>query len=62
MNSLVQEDVLDKIWRGLDLSEERLLIAKAKNDEELVLDRDGKIVYVKARDLLRERNLSSAVH
>jgi tRNA(Phe) wybutosine-synthesizing methylase Tyw3 len=44
-----------KIRKGLALSEERLLQAKAKEDGELVLYRNGQIVHVKARDLLRER-------
>jgi len=49
-----------KIRKGLALSEERLLQAKAKEDGELVLYRDGKIVHVKARDLLREREQATA--
>ena len=45
----------DKIVKGVDLAYQRLLIVKAKEDGELVFSRDGKIVKVKARDLLNER-------
>jgi hypothetical protein len=59
-NSTDLETFEQKIRRGLDLSFERLLQAKAKEDGELVLYRDGKIVHVKARDLLREREQAAA--
>jgi hypothetical protein len=41
----------ENIIRGIELSYERLLASKQKNDEELVFSKDGKIVKVKARDL-----------
>ena len=42
----------DKIIKGVDNAYERLLIEKQKNDSELVFSHNGKIVTVKARDLL----------
>lgn len=45
----------DKIIKGVELAYQRLIIAKAKEDGELVFSRDGKIVKIKARDLLNEK-------
>ena len=41
-----------KIFKGIELSYQKLLISKQKEDGELVISRDGKIVKVKARELL----------
>jgi hypothetical protein len=40
-----------KILKGIDLAYNRLLIAKQKEDGELVISRNGEIVKVKAKDL-----------
>lgn len=51
---MTKEDVKDlrtKIIQGIDLAYHRLLIAKQKEDGELVISRNDKIVKVKARDL-----------
>jgi hypothetical protein len=51
---MTKEKVIDlrsKIIRGIDLAYNRLLIAKQKEDGELVISRNGEIVRVKARDL-----------
>jgi len=51
---MTKESVMDlrsKILRGIDLAYTRLLIAKQKEDGELVISRKGQIVRVKARDL-----------
>ena len=48
------KDMRDKIIRGLELSYQRLLISKVKENGELVISRDGKIVRVKAADLIAE--------
>jgi hypothetical protein len=45
------KDLRSKILRGIDLAYNRLLIAKQKEDGELVISRDDKIIKVKARDL-----------
>ncbi len=45
------KDLRNKILKGIELAYTRLLIAKQKEDGELVISRNGKIVRVKARDL-----------
>ncbi len=42
----------DKLLKGCALAFKRLVIKTAKDDGELVFWRDGRIVYVKAKDLL----------
>lgn len=44
-----------KILKGIDLSYNKLLVATQKDDGELVVSKDGKVVRVKARDLKRTR-------
>lgn len=45
------KDLRTKILQGLELAYSRLLISKQKEDEDLVISRNGKIVKVKAREL-----------
>jgi hypothetical protein len=45
------KDLHSKIIQGIDLAYNRLLIAKQKEDGELVISQDDKIFRVKARDL-----------
>ena len=47
-------NLLTKIYKGIELSYQKLLISKQKEDGELVISRDGKIVRVKASELLNE--------
>ena len=47
-----KDSVLEKIYKGIELSYFNLLISKIKEDGELVVSRDGKIVKVKASELL----------
>ncbi len=42
-----------KIIQGLDLAYTRLLISKQKEDAELVISRNGRIVRVKAGELTK---------
>ena len=52
-----REDVIvmrNKIIKGIELAYERLLIEKQKDDSELVFSQNGKIVKVKARDLINQ--------
>ena len=52
-----REDVIvmrNKIIQGIELAYERLLIEKQKDDSELVFSQNGKIVKVKARDLVNQ--------
>lgn len=48
----------DKIAKGVQLAYRRLLIEKQKGDSEFVFSRDGKIVAVKARDLVKADELN----
>lgn len=47
----------EKIIKGLELSFDKMLIQKQKQNEDLVFERNGKIVLVKAEDLIKERKL-----
>ena len=42
-----------KIIKGLELAYSRLLASKQKDDLDLVISRNGKIIKVKARDLTK---------
>ena len=46
-----KSDLVEKIDKGLALSRERLIQAKAKTDGYLVYEKDGKIIKVKASEL-----------
>ena len=46
-------DMRTKIFKGIELSYQKLLISKQKEDGELVISRDGKIVRIKASELLK---------
>jgi hypothetical protein len=51
---MTKEDIKilrDKIIKGIDLAYRRLLISKQKEDGELVISHNGKVVKVKAREL-----------
>jgi hypothetical protein len=47
------KDLRSKILQGLDLAYSRLLTSKQKDDADLVISRNGKIVKVKARELAK---------
>ena len=47
------KELRSKIIRGIELSYNRLLIAKQKEDGELVISRNGKMVTIKARDIAK---------
>lgn len=49
----------DKIVKGVELAYERLLIEKQKDDSELVFSQNGKIVEIKARDLVNSNKTNS---
>jgi hypothetical protein len=46
------KELRDKIISGLELSFKRLVVSKSKEDKELVFLKDGKIIKVKAKDLI----------
>ncbi|MEX2234597.1 MAG: hypothetical protein WD824_20695 [Cyclobacteriaceae bacterium] len=51
MNTPEPDELLDKITEGVKLAIRRLIERTKKEDGELVISRDGKIVRIKARDL-----------
>ncbi len=51
MNTSESDQLVDKITEGVKLSIQRLIERTKKEDGELVVSRDGKIVRIKARDL-----------
>jgi len=54
MNKEEFDILCDKIVRGVNLARERLIKQRAKENGELVFsDENGKIIRVKAKDLLK---------
>ena len=51
MSTAESDQLLDKITAGVKLSIQRLIERTKKEDGELVVSRNGKIVRIKARDL-----------
>ena len=45
--------IRSKILQGLELSYQRLLVKKSKEDQEMVFSKDGQIVRIKAKELLK---------
>ena len=45
-------DLRNNIMKGIELAFSRLVQAKQKEDGELVFSRNGKIVKIKAKDLV----------
>ncbi|MBW8331269.1 MAG: hypothetical protein K0M40_04540 [Prolixibacteraceae bacterium] len=55
MNTEKVKELREKIIKGLDLTYERLIAAHLKDDSDLVVSRNGKIVRIKAKDLIRKK-------
>jgi len=55
------KDIRKKILQGIELSYNRLLITTQKEDGDLVISKNGKVVRVKANDL-KKCNKYSASH
>ena len=51
MNQAEIDATIDKITAGVKLSIERLIERTKKEDGELVISKNGKVVRVKARDI-----------
>jgi hypothetical protein len=51
MNTVESDPLLEKITEGVKLAIHRLVEKTKKEDGELVISRNGKVVRVKARDL-----------
>ena len=49
--STEEDQLVDKITEGVKLAIKRLIDRKKKEDGELVISRDGKVIRIKARDL-----------
>jgi hypothetical protein len=58
-SALSDKELLDKIELGIKLAIKKLYEEKARNDESVVICREGKIVHMSARKLLEERALKS---
>jgi hypothetical protein len=43
----------ESILKGIELAFQRLVEKKSKENGELVFSKDGKIFYIKAKDLLK---------
>jgi hypothetical protein len=51
MESQYSQELAEKVLKGFRLAREKLVEKAKRDDETLVIVRDGKIVHVKARDL-----------
>lgn len=51
MSTTESDQLVEKITAGVKLSIQRLIERTKKEDGELVVSRNGKIVHIKARDL-----------
>jgi hypothetical protein len=51
MTTSESDQLVEKITRGVKLAIKKLIERTQKEDGELVISRDGKVVRVKARDL-----------
>ncbi len=48
------DELMEKIRKGLDLTFQKLIQQKSLTDGELIISKDDKIVKIKARDLLNK--------
>jgi len=53
MNNEKIIELREKILKGIALAVEKLIHTKQKSNGELVYSKDGKIVFVKANDLIK---------
>ena len=60
MSEIEIKQMQEKINAGILLARKRLIEKTKKEDGELVVVRDGKVVRIKAKDL-KLRNISSAI-
>jgi hypothetical protein len=55
-NPMTEKDRIElreKILKGITLAVEKLIRSKQKTDGELVYSKDGKIVFIKAKELVK---------
>jgi len=48
-----ENELRNKIMKGIELAFNRLILDKQRNDGELVFSRNGQIIKVKAKDLIK---------
>jgi hypothetical protein len=51
-----RKELSKKIMNGVIAAHEKLIISKAKDDDYLVVSKDGKIVKIPARELLKKKD------
>ncbi|MEO6832975.1 MAG: hypothetical protein ABI169_12275 [Chitinophagaceae bacterium] len=56
---MTPEEIIDKILEGTQLAIDRLLEKKSKEDGYVVISENGKVVKVKARTILENREKKS---
>jgi len=49
-----KKELSAKIMKGLKAANEKLIIQSAKDNDYLVISKDGKIIKIPARELLKE--------
>lgn len=54
MEKEINKELREKILKGIELSFERLLLIKIKEDSDFVFSKDGKIIRIKAKDFVKE--------
>lgn len=55
MNKPEVEDIKIKILKGIDIAGKKLIEDKIREDGDVVISRDGKIMIIKAKDLLENK-------
>ncbi len=53
MNNEKVVELRGKILKGIELSFEKLVLAKQKNNGQFVYSKEGKIVFIKASELVK---------
>ncbi|HNY44030.1 MAG: hypothetical protein QM212_07280 [Bacteroidota bacterium] len=51
-------DIKTKILKGVDLAGQKLINERAREDGEIVISKNGKIEFVKAKDLINNLDIS----
>lgn len=51
-------DIKTKILKGVDLAGQKLINERAREDGEIAISKNGKIEFVKAKDLINNLDIS----
>jgi hypothetical protein len=57
-----EKDTIEKILEGIEMSFNKLLASRQKEDGELIIEKDGKIISIKARELKKTNVYSQMVN